>query len=78
MTQVPHRAPSAGAVIKKILEINPEMGTHEMIALVRACTSSRGGVGQFASAEVIDEEKALRLARASVATSVGAADVHPR
>jgi hypothetical protein len=62
-----HRAPSAGALIKKILEINPEMGTHEMIAIVRQCTRSRGGsASDFASAEVIDEEKALRLARESL------------
>jgi hypothetical protein len=63
-----HRAPSAGAVIKKILDIHPDMGTHEMIALMRQCSRRRGATAnEFASAEIIDEEKALRLARESVA-----------
>ena len=63
----PHIAPSAGAVIKKIHEINPQMSTHEMIELMRQCSRPRGETAnEFASAEIIDEEKALRLAHASL------------
>jgi hypothetical protein len=62
-----YRAPSAGAVIKKIHEINPEMSTHEMIALVRRCTRPRGKTAnEFASVEILDEELALELARQSL------------
>jgi hypothetical protein len=67
----PHRSASAGSIIKKIHEINPEMGTHEMIALVRECTRVRSEADvEFTMTEVIDEEKALRLARASVGLSL--------
>jgi hypothetical protein len=64
---VPHSAPSVGAVVKKITEINPNLGTQEIIALIRESLQAQGGNGnEFASAEVLDEDKALRLARATL------------
>jgi hypothetical protein len=57
-----HRAPSVGSVVKKIMAINPELTAHEMISLVKQATKPQGA-GEFASAEVIDEAKALRLAQ---------------
>jgi hypothetical protein len=60
-------SPSVGAVVKKIVEINPALGTSEIIALVRQSLQAQGGNGnEFASAEILDEEKALRLARATL------------
>ena len=62
----PHRAPSVGAVVKKMLAVNPELSTHELIAMVRQAISVQGGPeSDFATVEVINEEKALALARAS-------------
>jgi hypothetical protein len=67
---VPHRAPSVGRVIKKMLEINPELGHLELIGLVRQAVREQGGPGnEFAGAEIIDEEKALALARATLSLS---------
>jgi hypothetical protein len=64
MPQTPHRSPSAGAIIKKIVEINPELTTREVIEIMNQSTRARGAeAGEFAGAEVIDEEKALKLAR---------------
>lgn len=66
------RSPSAGSVIKKIHEINPELGVQEMSAMIRAATQRRGGPGyEYADVEVIDEEKAMQLARESLASSRG-------
>jgi hypothetical protein len=64
MDQLTHRAPSVGAVIKKISEIYPQLTAQEMIGLIRQSIQSQGQVaGEFASAEVIDEAKVLRLAQ---------------
>lgn len=63
-----HRSPSAGSVIKKIVEINPELGVQEISMLIRESTALRGGLSnEYADVEVIDEDKALRLARATLA-----------
>ncbi len=66
----PHRAPSAGAVIKKVLEINPELGVQELTALIRQAMRRQGGPSaEFSDVEVIDEDAALRLARESLRPS---------
>jgi hypothetical protein len=61
-------APTVGGVIKKVLAINPELNVSQIIALVRQCIEVQGSIaGEFASAEIINEEKVLLLARASLA-----------
>lgn len=66
---VTHLRTSAGALIKKIIEINPDIEVNAMIELIRECTSIRQTEGDFTRVEVIDEEKALRLARESLKVS---------
>jgi hypothetical protein len=51
------RAPSVGALVKKIISVNPELGTHEIIQMIRQSIQRRGQL------EVIDEELALKLAK---------------
>lgn len=59
-----NRSPSAGRVIKRIVEINPNLGVHEIARVVRAATSLRGASSiEYADVETIDEELALELAR---------------
>jgi hypothetical protein len=62
-----HRTPSIGRVVKKLLEINPHFMTSELIDIIRQCTRRQGGLAsEFAGAEVIDEEQAIRLAKESL------------
>ncbi len=67
-----YRAPSVGGLVKKIMEINPELGTAEVIAIIRKATQTRGG-GSFGDGlgtlEVVDEAVALELARATAGTA---------
>jgi hypothetical protein len=59
-----NRSPSVGAVVKKMLEINPDLGAQEITKIVKQAIHLQGGIAnEFAEAEVIDEEKALELAR---------------
>lgn len=65
LEQLFHQSPSVGSVIKKIIAINSELNTLQMIDIIRQCIQTQATEnGVFASAEVIDEEKALRLAKA--------------
>ena len=65
-----HRSPSAGSIIKKIHEINPELGTAQIIEIMRSATRLQGGNrGDFASIDVVDEARALELARETLAKS---------
>ena len=62
-----HRAPSAGAIVKKLLKINPALGVQDLIQIMRQSAVRRGGLlGEFTEVEAIDEEKALLLAKASL------------
>jgi hypothetical protein len=62
-----HQAPSVGSLVPKILEINPNLTSPEVIAMVRQCIKKRGPeAGDFAYAEVLDEEMVLRLAKESL------------
>ncbi|MCM2277240.1 MAG: hypothetical protein NDJ89_04135 [Oligoflexia bacterium] len=63
-----HRAPSVGKIVKKIVEINPQLTTQAVIEIVRRSTRVQGGTeSEFARAEIIDETRALELARATLA-----------
>ena len=63
MASVIHKSPSVGSVVKKIVDLHPELTAKEVTAIVRECLAPQGGVSnEFASAEVINEAKALRLA----------------
>lgn len=62
-----HRAPSVGGITKKIMEINPNLGVKEIMDIVRRSVDPMGGLaGDFNSAEVLDEDRALQLARESL------------
>ena len=62
-----HKSPSVGSLVPKIMEINPNLTSPEVIALVRQCIRKRGSeAGEFAEAETLDEELALRLAKESL------------
>ena len=57
------KAPAVGAVIKKMMALNPALSAMDMIEIIRESTILQGSLaGEFASVQTIDEEKALRLA----------------
>jgi hypothetical protein len=61
--------PSVGSVLKKIIAINPDLTAPQMIQMIRQCVETQGVDPlsfEFASAERINEEKVLQLARASL------------
>ena len=63
MASVIHRAPSVGSVVKKIVELHPELTAKEVTEIVRECLEPQGGVAnEFSKTEIINEAKALRLA----------------
>lgn len=67
MAYLVHRTPSVGGLTKKILTINPDLGTASIIAIIRECTGRQGSSDdEFGPAETIDEERALELAKASL------------
>jgi hypothetical protein len=62
-----HKGPSVGSLVKKLLEINPELMTSEMIEIIRQSVQTQGRTaGEFASAETVDVDKAVALAKASL------------
>ncbi|MGZ3689596.1 MAG: hypothetical protein ACXWPM_06955 [Bdellovibrionota bacterium] len=64
MAHLIHKSPSVGSVIKKVLAVNPDLGVTEIIELIKQSIAPQGDeAGEFATSEVVDEEKALRLAR---------------
>jgi hypothetical protein len=59
-----HRHPSVGSLVKKVVEINPGLTTAEIIKMVRMSVRKLGDpAGEFSSAEIVDEQKVLELAR---------------
>lgn len=67
-----HKAPSVGAVVNRILAINPALGVPEVLAIIRRSSARQGSAaGDFASAEVVDVPRALALARSTL-TAPGA------
>lgn len=66
-----HRAPSVGSIIKKLLAINPDLSTSELIDIIRQSTYMQGSIaGEFSSAETIDEARARAMAQASLVSSL--------
>lgn len=60
--------PSVGSLVKKMIAANPDLTTQEIIQAVRASMRTRQlakeeSAGDYASLEVVDEEKALALIR---------------
>lgn len=69
MDNLIHRTPSVGSVIKKMLAINPDLSAVDLIDFIKKSTLKQeqsGVAGEFAQAEVIDEESALKLARGTL------------
>lgn len=60
-----HRSPSVGTVVKKLLALNPELSAAQIIDFIKQSTYSHGE-GEFGRAEMIDQEKALGLARSQL------------
>ena len=63
------RAPTVGSLVKKVVEINPDLTVNEIVAMIRSSMKPREAPVDFASAEVVDDERALQLARATVKRS---------
>lgn len=69
MEHLIHRSASVGSLTKKIIAINPDLNSSEIINLIRqsVLTQSQSPLaGEFVQAEVIDETKALLLAKATL------------
>jgi hypothetical protein len=62
-----HPTPSIGSTIKKLLAINPNLTTREIIEIVQQSIRTQGqSAGDFATAQVVDEKKAIELAKATL------------
>jgi len=62
MDHLSHRAPSVGSILKKLIAVNPNLNTSELIAIVRESIEKQSSLsGDFVQAEVINESKALEL-----------------
>lgn len=62
MENILHRSPSVGAIVKKIMTVNPDLGVPEIIAIIRKATIKKQIAGDFSSSETVDEKLALDLA----------------
>ena len=62
-----HRSPSVGSLTKKIMAINPDLGVQDIIWIIRESTRAQGKEGgEYALAEIVDEQQALDLAKATL------------
>jgi hypothetical protein len=67
MASLIHPAPSVGGVLKRVLEINPDLTVPEAVQIIRGAIERQGGPSnEFAQAETINEARALELARESI------------
>lgn len=67
MNKLAHKTLSVGGVIKKIAALNPDLGVREISNIIRQSIETQElRPGDFAPLDVIDEEKALALARATL------------
>jgi len=58
------KSPSVGAVVKKIMAIRPDLTANAMIEIIRESLEAQGALaGDFATSELVNEAKALELAR---------------
>jgi hypothetical protein len=64
MKNVIPQTPTAGRIVKKIVDLNPILGVQDIIYIVKKATMKRNGV------EVIDEVAAMELARTTLISSV--------
>lgn len=66
MANVNRGTPTVGSVSKKIMEINPDLNVQEIIYVIKQSILSEFSIEEgFQKTEVIDEEKALEMARAT-------------
>jgi hypothetical protein len=65
--RLPTSAHSVGSLVKKILAIYPDLGSHEIIQVIRQSTKTRSvSLGDSASAEYVDEQLAIELTHSLV------------
>lgn len=66
VANVNRRTPTVGSVSKKIMEINPKLNAQEIIFVIKQSVLYEYAIKDgFTKTEVIDEEKALEMARAT-------------
>jgi hypothetical protein len=59
--------PSVGSLVKKLQDINPDLGTPELIHIIRSVTRTQGGhAHDFVKAQVVDENLAIEMARSTL------------
>jgi hypothetical protein len=64
MEHLIHHTPTVGSLIKKVIAVNPLLTAPELILIIRQSIEAQGAIaGEFSSAQVVNEEKALHLAR---------------
>ncbi len=65
--QTPVRSnPTVGSVSRKVMEVNPNLGVQDIIYIIRQSVMYEHGIKDgFTKTEVIDEKKALAMARAT-------------
>lgn len=67
MSVLLHPIPSAGSVIKRITEINPDLSPQEVMAIIQKSMRVQGAsAGDFATAQIIDNAEAERLTKATL------------
>ena len=69
MDKLIYRTPSVGSIVKKVLAINPDLNVHQTIEIIRRSVQSQTQdilAEEFLSVDVINETKALTLARATL------------
>lgn len=69
MVSLIHRTPSVGGIIKKLHESYPGLNIREIADIIRQSTGELGDeggrdVGEFSQAFVVDESRAIQLAKA--------------
>ena len=61
------RHPSVSAVIKKIMEINPDLSSPDLIYIMKQSIKTKNEVTEgFTKQQYVDEEMAYELARATL------------
>ncbi len=67
MSQSIHPYPSVGSLVKKVLEINPDLGVREISSLIRQSILKPAQESvDFASGEIVDEKRVMELAKATL------------
>ena len=67
MESLLHRSPSAGSIIKKITTLNPDLNVNEIIQIIKQSVETQSvPTGEFSGLELINEDKALGLTRATL------------